>query len=128
MVLLGCGDTTGDRADDAAPGDGSTSSAPASSSATDLPTTSASPTTPAVPDWPDCAVVWVDGSRLPGGYKGCLDGAQAVKAHKQFCEFGKPLVTYANRFWAVPGGPVHEAADTLAKDPSWKHALRQCGG
>jgi hypothetical protein len=122
----GCGDdSTGTQGIDPSPSAVASSDA-ASGSAT--PTSTPSSTAPSTPDWPECDEVWVDGQKLPGVYRGCLRDGQPVKAQKQFCEFGKPLVTFANKFWAVPDGPVHEVATTLAKDPGWHKALRQCGG
>ena len=122
LTVGGCGDessTADDPSQTGSPSPTETSAAPSETPAT---------ATPTPRDFPDCATVWVDGRKLPGGYRGCETPEGVVKAKERYCEFGKPLVTYANKFWAVPGGPVHEVATTLAQDPGWRRALRQCGG
>ena len=55
-----------------------------------------------------------EGAKLPGGYQDCYDGDHRVKADGRYCEFGKPLITYENSFWAVPGGAITEVEGKLA--------------
>ena len=123
LLLGGCGDDT---ATDPSASDGSdTSDSPSASVDTSdppEPTPSESQIDPsqatdspeALPDWPACGEVWVEGTRLPADYKGCLDGETAVKAKNQYCEFGKKLVTYTDQFWAVRGGKVNDAKGPLS--------------
>ena len=133
MVLLlgGCGDDTAD--DPAATGSDASDSPSASveTSEPSEPSPSASPIEPtetaeALPDWPACADVWVEGAKLPGDYKGCLEGETAVKAKNRYCEFGKKLVTHADRFWAVRGGKVNDANGPLKDSQDYQDDLASC--
>jgi hypothetical protein len=119
VTLAGCGGDDGDTVSD--PGD-----EPATSEASQ--TATASATKPAKPKGPQCADVWVAGAKLPGGYQDCYDGDRRVKADGRYCEFGKTLVTYADRFWAVPGGPIHEVPGKLLDDAHYRDALAKCSG
>ena len=66
--------------------------------------------------------------RLPGGYRGCLDGEEPVKADRFTCESGQWLVTYDDRFWAVVGGDIGEARAKLRNDRNYLADLRVCSG
>ena len=131
LLLGGCSDDT---ADDPSASDGAQSpSATVETSEPAEPSPSASPivpteTTAPLPDWSACADVWVEDARLPGDYQGCLDGDAAVKAKNQYCEFGKKLVTYADRFWAVRGGKVNDARGPLKDSPDYRDDLASCQG
>ncbi|GAB3257369.1 hypothetical protein [Nocardioides dilutus] len=135
VLLLGsCGD---DSATDPSAADGSDTSQSSSASVTTSepaePTPSESPiepteTTEPLPDWPACTEVWVEDARLPGDYKGCLEGATAVKAKNRYCEFGRKLVTYADRFWAVRGGKVNDAKGPLKDSEDYRNDLASCQG
>ena len=134
LLLAGCGDDT---ANDPSASDGSDSStspsASVDTSAPGEPTPSASPIVPTetaepLPDWPACADVWVEGAKLPGDYKGCLEDETAVKAKNQYCEFGKKLVTYADQFWAVRAGKVNDAKGPLKASQDYLDDLASCKG
>lgn len=120
-LLAGCGEDDGRTASDpadtasATPAPSDSSSAGASGDATQA-------------TGPDCAEVWVAGETLPRGYEGCDQDGQQVKADGRYCEFGKPLVTFDDRFWAVPGGRIGESDGPLLQDAAYKDALRKCGG
>ena len=121
-LLAGC---SGDDPDSTA-----TDPAGETSSATASPTESATsePTESEEPKEPQCADVWVDGAKLPGGYQDCYEGDQRVKADGRYCEFGKPLITYDNSFWAVPGGIIHEVEGKLLDDAGYRDSLHKCSG
>jgi hypothetical protein len=128
-LLSACGDDDGDDASD--PGSSSdTPSGSASESATDTPTEAPTdqPTATEDPtaDWPKCASVWTAGAALPRAYEGCRESGTAVKADSRMCSFGRPLVTYADRFYAVPTGVIHETAGPLKKDRAYQSALASC--
>lgn len=118
-LLVGCG---GDDGDQVATDPGTTTSA--SPSASDPPSGSPS----AGGQGPDCATTWVAGGTLPRGYQECDRDGERVKADGRYCEFGKPLITYDDRFWAVPGGRIGESEGRLLDDAAYKDALRKCSG
>lgn len=110
LLIAGCGDDSdADRASDPTPTE-----------------SVATETTEAADLWPDCAKVWQDGETLPARYRGCLDGDTEVARESRYCEFGKPLVTYADRFYAVPRGTIHEVQGSLEKDRGYRRALASC--
>ncbi|MBJ7358170.1 hypothetical protein [Nocardioides sp.] len=136
LLLGGCGDDT---ATDPSAADGSGSSSSESPSASvdtsepAEPTPSESPIVPTetaepLPDWPACTDIWVEGAKLPADYKGCLEDQTAVKAKNQYCEFGKKLVTYGDRFWAVRGGLVNDAGGPLKDSADYRDDLASCQG
>ena len=97
--------------------------------------TDTSPTTPGAtstsnrPDpSPQCDTVWVAGKSLQGGYQGCYEGTKLVKASGRYCEFGKPLFTYDERFYAVPRGRIIEATKPFAQDARYQDTLAKCSG
>lgn len=111
-LTVACGDDAGVTADDPGPG---SSSAPVSPSESDT-----------GPVLPDCADVWVDGATLPGRYAGCeVDGVR-VKATRRFCEFGRPLITYDDRFYAVTTGLIHGTDGPLKQDQGFQRAMSSC--
>jgi len=95
-----------------------------SSTADDTSSGSSSPTSDS--GWPACSDVWVDGSTIPKGYKGCVgDDGTEVKADKQTCSSGQVLVTYDDTFYGVVGGPVNQT-DSLKTDSGYKGARQSC--
>lgn len=124
LALAACGDESG--SDEQATDGGSTPTAtssptPSESSATDEPTSSASAI-----DGPSCAAVWVAGETLPRGYRGCvLDDGGWQKAEKKPCSFGVPIVTYADRYYAVLGKVINDAGD-LKTSKEYRQALSSC--
>lgn len=117
-LLAGCGGDDGDAA--------ATDPAPAPSSSTATPTES--PSASETPQGRLCDEVWVAGAKLPGGYQSCYLDDKRVKANGRYCEFGKSLITYDGRFWAVPGGPIHEVPGKLLDDTNYRDALASCSG
>lgn len=77
---------------------------------------------------PQCDDVWVAGKALPGGYQGCYEGTERVKASGRYCEFGKPLFTYDERFYAVRAGRIAEAKKPFAEDAGYQDVLAKCSG
>ncbi len=114
------GESAGDPASSDSPEPGPTDDA--SESASTEPSETADPAA----DWPECGATWADEQKLPRGYRGCREGDQAVKAESRYCSFGRPLVTYDDRFWAVPTGVIHEASGSLEKDPAYRSDLKSC--
>ncbi len=127
-LLSACGsDDGGDATDpEASTGASQTPSESASDTPTDAPTEEPTETEDPTADWPACDSVWSDGAKLPPGYRGCKEGDTAVKAESRGCSFGRPLVTYADRFYGVPSGVIHETAGPLKKDPGYRSALASC--
>lgn len=91
---------------------------------TTAPTSSSSAASPQ----PQCAAVWVAGKTLPRSYQDCYEGSQRVKASGRYCEFGKPLITYDERFYAVPHGRIIEAKKPFAQDARYQDTLAKCSG
>lgn len=119
VVLLGaCGDDSGSAAVD--PTD--VTSTPSE------PTEETSEAEPELPDWPACADVWAADAKLPAGYGGCLEGDQAVKADNLSCESGQRIVRYADRFYSVPGGRIHQTDGPLEKDKGYLDTIATCRG
>lgn len=101
-----------------------------STTATDKsPTKAPASSTSSRPDpSPQCDSVWKAGATLPGGYQGCYEGTKQVKASGRYCEFGKPLITYDERFYAVSHGRIIEAKQSFAKDARYQDTLAKCSG
>jgi hypothetical protein len=140
-AVAGCGSDDSDAtatdtaSDSTSPTASASTSATASPSASSDATTSASPSLPSTTDatedvvLPACSSVWVVGQQLPQGYQGCTDDAGGiVQADGLYCEFGKPLFTYAKFFYAVENGPINKTETRLAKDKTYQQAVRKCGG
>ena len=122
-LLSACGDDGADATDPGA--SASTPSEPASETPADTPTETTETADPSA-DWPACKSVWKDGARLPGRYAGCREGGEGVKADKTYCSFGRPIVTYADRFYGVPTGIIHETPGRLEKDRGYRSAMASC--
>lgn len=124
-LLVGCGEREGTTATDPAAEPTATGSGTRSGTASETgePDPSAS-----AERGPVCADVWSAGATLPRGYDGCDDDGAWVEAEARYCEFGKPLVTHADRFWSVPGGRIGEADGPLSEDARYRDVLRKCSG
>ena len=110
FVLSGCGDDTA-----AEPGAGPE------------PTSTSSGTTTPAPDGPTCEEVWVDGSDLPRGYEGCVEGSAWVAADSRRCESGQVIVIYADRYYGAKGAVVNDMGGSLEENKQYQRALRSCG-
>ncbi len=109
-VLAGCGEATSAVDDSTTP-----------------PTEPAS-TSPVVeePTEPQCADVWVKKGKLPRQYDGCYEGAEKVKADRTMCSFGRPIITYVDRFYAVPSGTIHRVRGSLQDNRGYLSAMKSC--
>jgi hypothetical protein len=117
-LLAGCGAQGAETATDP--------SAAPSGAASPSPSPSPTPSASLAEQGPDCAEVWIDGARLPGGYDGCYQGGRRIRPDGRYCEFGKPLYTHDGRFWSVPGGRISEVRGVLRADPGYRDALAKC--
>lgn len=124
-LTAGCGSDDGDGADVASESPSATATE-SSGSATPEPSPSAEEPGPPPASWPACAETWVAGADLPSPYKGCADGDTAVPADPLRCSMGALLVTYDDRFWAVPGHVISEAEGALNRDPDYRQARATC--
>ncbi|MCW2767100.1 MAG: hypothetical protein JWO11_3059 [Nocardioides sp.] len=123
LLLTGCG---GDESTRATPSTAGPTASSTADSASPSPSASSSATTSPGNDLPDCAKVWVADNTLPRHYTGCSSNGEVVKADRRYCEFGKPLITFDDRFYAVPEGPVNASKGPLDKDPGYRSALASC--
>jgi hypothetical protein len=73
-----------------------------------------------------CSEVWKDGAQLPRSYRGCAEDDQLVKPDVLGCSSGQRMVRYADRYYAVYGGTVHEATPSLEKDRDYRAAVLSC--
>lgn len=121
VFVAGCGGGTGSTASDPTSSPSSASSPPVSPSSA-----LTTPPTPTGPVLPNCADVWVDGATLPGRYAGCEADGVRVKTTRRFCEFGRPLITYADSFYAVTNGVIHGTNGPLKQDPGFQRAMSSC--
>lgn len=87
-----------------------------------------SPAVEARRPYPPCDRIWVAGRDLPVGYAGCRDGKRRVAADQRHCALGRMLVTYADRFYAVPGFRVNAVPEGLGKSKAYRQAERVCTG
>ena len=131
LSLAACGGDSDSTATDPDASDSSTATDTASpTEATETPEPSETPseTTPPTPDWPACGDVWVADARLALGYKGCLEGDEAVKADNLSCSSGQRIVRYDDSFFAVAGGTIYETSGPLEKDKVYLQKVRTCRG
>ena len=131
LSLAACGGDSDSTATDPDASDSSTATDTASpTEATETPEPSETPseTTPPVPDWPACGDVWVADAQLALGYKGCLEGDEAVKADNLSCSSGQRIVRYDDSFFAVAGGTIYETSGPLEKDKVYLQKVRTCRG
>ena len=122
-LLSACGDDSGSSAADPAETTSTSTASPSDTPASSEPT--AEPTSEA-PDWPACDAIWVEGQKIPGGYKGCLDGSDQVRADNLSCSSGQRIVRYADRFYGVAGGKIYETTGPLDKDKGYLKMVRTC--
>lgn len=129
--LAGCG-SSDDAQDPAAAGSaGSTPSAVQSQSDPGMATSPSAATpssSPAPASWSGCGTVWKDGATLPRAYRGCADAGAAVPAHHVGCESGQSIVTYAEHFFAVPGGRITRTEQVLKNSPAYAASIATCRG
>src|SRR5215203_3896110 len=71
-----------------------------------------------------CAEVW-GGETLPDPYEGCTDDGTLVSPERMECSSGQVIVTYGERYYAVPGGPVNDVG-SLSDSKQYRQAMRQC--
>lgn len=90
-------------------------------------TTTESSASTSVPDGPACEDVWADGSDLPRGYRGCVEGSTWVAADSQRCESGQVIVIYADRFYGAKGAVVNDMGGPLGESKQYQRAARSCG-
>jgi hypothetical protein len=121
IVLLGAVSLAGCGSESSTGEDGS--AAESTSNASSSPSASEASS---VPEGPACDAVWQDGATLPGRYRGCRQDDTYVKADKRYCEFGKPLITFEDHFYAVRAGRIHETASSLEGDRGYKSAMASC--
>jgi len=117
LLLAACGDQDGDATD--ATGD-------ATSQESQEPTPEESPEESLPADLDECGAVWQDGATLARDYSGCVEQGSAVDPDQQQCSFGKALVRYDDRFYAVRGGTIHRTAAALEKDRGYRSAMKSC--
>ena len=131
LSLAACGGDSDSTATDPDASDSSTATdtaSPTEATETSEPSETASETTPPTPDWPACGDVWVADARLALGYKGCLEGDEAVKADNLSCSSGQRIVRYDDSFFAVAGGTIYETSGPLDKDKVYLQKVRTCRG
>jgi hypothetical protein len=131
LALAACGGDSDSTATDPDASDSSTASdtgSPSEATETTEPSETPSETTPPTPDWPACGDVWVADARLALGYKGCLEGDEAVKADNLSCSSGQRIVRYDDSFFAVAGGTIYETSGPLDKDELYLKKVRTCRG
>ena len=125
-LLSACGGDSGSSAAD--PADTASVSDSPSDTLSDTPSSSEATADPSseAPDWPACDSIWVEGQKIPGGYKGCLDGSDQVAADNLSCSSGQRIVRYADRFYGVAGGKIYETTGPLDKDKGYLKMVRTC--
>ena len=74
---------------------------------------------------PECTDVWQTGTRLPTGYRGCTEEGEPVRTDRIRCSFGLVIVTYADRYYAVPGDQINEVT-SLREDPDFRRTVNSC--
>ncbi|MDN5894970.1 MAG: hypothetical protein L0H93_13215 [Nocardioides sp.] len=131
LFVSACGEDTGN--DDATGVGESTSpsqSAPSESAPSQSAPSESAPPSPSPGPPPaearKCAKTWRDEATLPKPYVGCWAGKEFVAPDSQMCGFVKPLITYDDAYWAVPGGTIHKAAKGLDADPAFTADLKGC--
>jgi hypothetical protein len=125
-LVAGCGSeastgSDGSRAQEPTPTPSTTSAA---GSPSDSP--GASESSEQTADWPACGAVWVRDANLPQPYQGCLRGDKAVSARALPCSTGVQLITYADRFWGVPGHRISKSDGPLRSDREYQRTKNTC--
>lgn len=81
----------------------------------------------ALDDMPKCSEVWVAGETLPEDYGGCDDGDTIVAAVSTECSDGTSLYGFDDRFYALGGEEIVEAAGgSTDTDPAYSKAYEDC--
>ncbi len=142
-TLAGCGDdggaqTASDPGSDSSAQDPSAtptrspspspSPSPSESEAPSPTAAESSPTTSTAPKGPDCTNVWVDGALLPRAYEGCVADGETVDPDGLACSSGQRIIRYADHYWSVLGGKIHETPEKLLRNPVYRDSLRSCRG
>jgi hypothetical protein len=122
-ALGACGTDDGSGSGD---DDARASESPSATSQSKSPSKSPSKSTSPPADMPGCADVWRDGAKLPRGYRGCVDGGELVERDVLTCSSGQRMIRYADRFYGVLGGTVHQTAGPLEKDRDYRAAFQSC--
>lgn len=128
-MLGGCA-SGGSTASDPAAASPSASASPSDPSTASAAPSSAPPTVttpPLEPSGPPCGQVWTKGGRIPGGYRGCLEGGAFVKARTRRCASGQVLITYGDRYYGARGYPVNDVGSPLEASSQYRSATRSCG-
>jgi hypothetical protein len=131
LSLAACGgdsDSTATDPDASASSTATDTASPTEAPETSEPSETPSETAPPAPDWPACGDVWAADAQLPLGYKGCLEGDEAVKADNLSCSSGQRIVRYDDSFFAVAGGTIYETSGPLEKDKEYLQKVRTCRG
>ena len=126
LLATACGSDDPVRTAEDPPSSEEPSEEPSGEPSESLPEPTSVGTSGTVSELPDCATVWVAGQDLPRPYRGCVEDGAEVRPDSVFCSFGRPLVTHADRFWALPGAEVHGTAGPLEQDRGYRRALRSC--
>lgn len=125
VLLPGCGSDDDSDADRGVAPSSDTASPSPSATTSSAPAT---PTAPAIPsDAPRCKDVWVAGEDLPRDYKGCVRGAEYLRAEVLSCSSGQGIVRHDRRFWAVRGGTISQARNII-KDRTYLDSVARCRG
>lgn len=106
-------------------GSDDTAEDPAASGPSASPTVASTPTADA-PDLPACAEVWQEGGTLPRSYDGCAEDGESVERDVVRCSSGQTMVRYADRFYGVLGGKIHQTEGPLSEDRAYRRAVRSC--
>lgn len=125
VVLTGCGGYTATDATGESPEPSpSVSVIPAPSEGSSEPSEPASEPVPE--GTPECSAVWQEGAALPRTYAGCADPDGYVERDVLACSSGQRMVRYADRFYGVLGGTIHQASGPLEQDRDYMAAIRRC--
>lgn len=104
------------------------SSAPPESAGTE-PASSTAPTTSAPARvYPACSEVWIEGGRLPAGYRGCLQDGARVKPKTLWCTLGNKMFLFGTDFYAMERHPIQRASGGRAGDADFAAAAKSCTG
>ena len=131
-LLSACGDDSASSAADPADNSSATPADPTSEPPSESTSEPADPSSDVTtgpadpPDWPACETVWVEGGKIPGTYRGCLEGSNAVASDNLSCSSGQRIVRYQDRFFGVAGGTIYRASGPLEKDKQYLKMVRTC--
>ena len=124
-LAAGCGSSSDSATDSAG---GGTPSATVSPSSPSTGSSTSPSTSPAPTDWAGCQQVWKDRGRLPAPYPGCAQAGIAVPAHRIGCSSGQTIITYADHYFAVPGGRITHTKPMLRNSSVYAAAIATCRG